>query len=347
LDGERASSLNLFKHRINFAGQWLTAGCIAGVSTPPEQRLKGYSRRVMVNSLRWMRQNGCDISLLFGIQSFYPKFGYAEVLPSIEFELPTEEATQLSAGGYRFVAYKDEHLPAVLSMYRSNNQLLTGVMQRDSRTWNPFRRGIRWGVQARCRVAIDKTGKPAGYVVYDDSEAASVIEAGSANASVFPALISAAGRRARRRGTDRIVLDLPENSRLMGWCADMGLTKHTHYRRDGGAMVRMIHIHSAMDKLAPVLAERVGKGSGGLNIHTNLDIVGLAWSAGRVHVGAPSARATSASMPQWALAQLLYGYVDAQTLSDKGTLSCSKQTVSLLRRLFPTGPHHFHAVDKF
>lgn len=347
VNGGRASSANIRRYEVGFAGCRLLAGGVAGVSTAMEHRFKSYARSVMVNSLRWMRKAGCDVSLLFGISGFYPKFGYAEVLPQVTFTLNARQAAGLDGEGFRFVAFRREHLPALLAMYRDDNRERTGPIRRDIRTWRPFRKGVRWGLKTACRVALDADEKPAGYFVYDRrAEGARIVEAGFAGPRVFPAIVAATGRLARRRGGDEVVFNLPEDSRLMAWCKRLGIEKRVRHRRDGGGMARMINIPSALGKLAPLLAGRVG-GRGRLTIRTNLDNATIAWSPGRASVLPASAAGPQAAMPQWALAQLLYGYADAPELADRGILTGSAEAVRIVSGMFPAGPHFFYGVDEF
>ena len=52
-------------------------------------------------------------------------------------------------------------------------------------------------------------------------------------------------------------------------------------------------------------------------------------------------------MPQWALAQLLYGYADTSELADRGILTGSAEAVPVMSDMFPAGPHFFYGVDEF
>ena len=52
-------------------------------------------------------------------------------------------------------------------------------------------------------------------------------------------------------------------------------------------------------------------------------------------------------MPQWALAQLLYGYRTAEALAAAGTLKASRQAVEALSDLFPLRPHFHYLADHF
>src|SRR5215211_2455125 len=49
---------------------------IGGVGTDEPFRRRGYSRRVMVAAVDAMRSGDAALSTLYGIQDFYPKFGF-------------------------------------------------------------------------------------------------------------------------------------------------------------------------------------------------------------------------------------------------------------------------------
>jgi len=345
--GRPVSSTNICDLQQNFGTRRLRLGGIAGVHTVAEHRLKGYSRRVMVNSLRYMWRAGYDMALLFGIPAFYPKFGYAPVLPDVRFVLSVGDLAHFRSSGYRFVGFSQKYLKAVLGMYHRNNAARTGPIYRDAGTWRPFRRGIRWGVRAVCRIILDKRDKPAGYFVYDaHAEGARIVEVGFVSPDVFPAILAASVRLARRRGDDRIRFQLPEDSALMAFCKPFALEKHIRYRADGGAMARMINVRSTLNKLGPMLADRV-TGTGSITIRTNLDGVSLAWSKGAMRISPPKRGGLQARLPQWALAQLLYGYQGAPALAASAILKASRQSVDTLARLFPPGPHYYYKVDSF
>lgn len=145
---------------------------------------------------------------------------------------------------------------------------------------------------------------------------------------------------------EHINLTLPEDDAFLEFCKPLGLRKETTYVPDGGAMVRMINVRGALGKLAGELETRL-PGVRGLNISTNLGLVGLFQVGGRLTVGEPRDRGLSAQLPQWALAQLLYGYVSARSLAASATLKASPGGIDVLERLFPVGPHYYYAMDRF
>ena len=347
-DGAEASSLWVIDFEQQIGSATVRMGGIGGVGTKPERRFQGYSRRLLEGALRWMRREGFDVSTLYGIPSFYPKFGYAEFLPDVRFTLAARDAERAAGGGgYRLVKFQPVHLRAVLRMYRANNAGRTGPTRRDPRHWEPFRKGVDYGRKAIAKVALGAKGGVAGYVVLDSEHlTATVIEVGFATPAVFPALLRAAVLRALRQRLETLVLRVPEDDAFAAWCQPLGLRKEVTWRRDGGGMVRMIRIASALGKAAGELGTRID-GAGRLTLYTNLEDVGLEWSGGRLAVGAPHRSGPKAQMPQWALAQLLYGYRGAAALAADGTLRASRGALGALAAMFPVRPHYHHLVDHF
>ena len=53
------------------------------------------------------------------------------------------------------------------------------------------------------------------------------------------------------------------------------------------------------------------------------------------------------NLPQWALAQLLYGYRDVASLAAEGELRGTKAGLAALAAMFPPGPHFHYRIDTF
>ena len=346
--GEEVSSLTVVDFRQQIGSQTVRMGGIASVGTHRDHRFQGYQRRVQESSLRWMRAEGFDTAMLYGIPSFYPKFGYAQAFAGVEFTLAVRDAEKAEPAGHRFVDFSPKrHTRAVLKMYHANNAGRTGPTRRDVRHWVPFRKGIRYDSEAVCKVALDARGRPAGYFVcHQEHLTATVIEAGFAAPAVLPDILRAAARLAVRQRLESIRLLLPEDDALVACCQPLGLRKTVHYRAEGGGQVRMIRIPSALSAVAGELGSRM-RTTGRLTLRTNLDDVGLSWSPGRLTVGPAWPRGPQARMPQWALAQLLYGYRPAEGLAHEGVLKASAAATAALAEMFPVRPHYHWLVDHF
>jgi predicted acetyltransferase len=232
-------------------------------------------------------------------------------------------------------------------MYRRNNEGRTGVTRRDPKHWRPFHKGLHWGSDADVDVALDARGKPAGYIVFHRSHnTAVVIEAGFRTRKVLSALLRRAAERAWERRLESVELRLPEDDALVEHCIPFGLNKRVRYAADGGAMVRMIDVQGALHAIADELVGRI-RMPGQLNLRTNLGGAGLFWEPDVLGVGDPLPNAPTLRLPQWALAQLLYGYRSADALAGEGIVRGPKAGISLLRELLPVHPHYQFAVDHF
>jgi predicted acetyltransferase len=284
--------------------------------------------------------------MLYGIPAFYPKFGFAPAFPHVTYTMAVRDAQRVPHGRLRFVKFTDGHLRAVLRMYERNNSGRTGPTRREAKVWAPFRRGRNWGPRIAVRVGLDGRGRAVAYLAHDVQLDATIVEVGYARPQAFGDLVRLAAGVAWASRAEKITFLLPEDEPLMRFCAPYGLNKELRYRPDGGCMVRMINIPAAMRKIAPLLATRAG-GSGRLTIRTNLDDVGLSWSPGRLEVGRPRRQGPTVRLPQWALAQLLYGYRDTDSLVQHGNLAGTKEGISALSMLFPPGPHYHYLVDHF
>ena len=324
-------------------------GGIAGVNTPEKHRFRGHSRRVLENALRWMRQNGFQASMLYGIPSYYPKFGYIGAFPRPTISVKVRDAETVGRVGHPVVPFQaEEHLEAVLEMYHCVNRNRTGVTRRDPDTWDPFRKGRRWNSGAIVKVAVDADGSPAGYIVFDDAHfTATVIEVGCSAGTVCGDLLRVAADYAWEQRLETIDFLLPEDHAFVEYLKEIGFRKTVVAARDGGPMVRMLNIPEALGRICRELASRMPAYPGDLTIRTNLDDVTVAWNQEGVRVCDARPASLTATMPQWALAQLFYGVRTPDSLAAHGHVTASAQALAALRQFFPVRPHFHYPVDAF
>ena len=345
-DNRDASWTTVIDFRQQIGAGVIRMGAIAAVGTREDCRFRGYSRRIMINAHRWMRGNGFDTVLLYGIKGFYPKFGYAKAFPDIWCSIALRDAEAVQSAGYRIVDFEPRHKKALVRMYEANNAGRIGPSRRDPGTWEP-RQGLHYKTKAVLKVAVDADNRPAGYIaLHSACPPAAIIETGFVSRSVFPDLLLEAARLALASRLEYINLTLPEDDAFLEFCKPLGLRKEITYPPDGGAMVRMINVRGTMGKLAGELESRMPDIQC-LNIFTNLDSAGLYLLNGRLAVGEPRKRGLSVRLPQWALAQMLYGYCSARSLATSAALKTSPEGIDVLERLFPVRPHYYYAMDRF
>jgi hypothetical protein len=347
--GQEVSWAVLVDYRQQIGDGVVRMAGLGGVGTHDEHRFRGYARRVLDNWLRVARREGYDVAMLYGISGFYPKFGFAETFPGIVHRLAVRDAERGAGGGLRFADYRREHLPAVLKMYHRNNAGRTGPTLRGAK-WRAFPRGLAWNAPAVVRVGLDRRGRPMAYLVHDATDPTAVLELGCAGPAQFGDLLREAAAVAWGLRAGQIQFHLPPDHDFIRFCLCLGLQQEATYRRDGGAMVRLIHVKHALEKIAPVLARRA-RGRGRLLLRTNLGAALLEWSPRRMKVSSPAGRAAGpreqVRLPQWALAQMMYGYLDVRTLAARGAVQGSPRALAAMEGLFPMGHHYHYFSDKF
>jgi len=317
---------------------------IAAVETHPEHRQKGHCRRLMRNALRWARQNGYDTSQLFGIPTFYPKFGYVQAFPYVRFSITVRDAEVLHSHGHRIVRYAPKFLQILLRIHQRNNLGRTGPIRRDPKQWQSK---PGFGRRRDVRVLLNRSGTPAGYFVFEaETSRLTVVEAGWSSEMVLPDIVLAAAGIAAKLRLESVNYLLPEDHLLMDFCRPLRLWQRVTHRKDSGAQVRLVSVATTLTKLAKDIGTRLA-GSGSLNIHTNLDDARISWSDGSCTVDASDKGKPVVQMPQWALAQLVYGYRTARSLKIEGAIRGTATSTELLDQMFPRIPHFFYAVDEF
>jgi predicted acetyltransferase len=138
---EKSTRISLLADSEDVSGLWVhdltmrigtvpvRMGGIGGVSTKPDHRKKGYARKVLEDAVGFMRESGYDVSALFGIPDFYPRFGYAVCMPECECSLSTRDAERAEQS-LEWSVMSDADAPAVLALYDETNRARTGTLVR-------------------------------------------------------------------------------------------------------------------------------------------------------------------------------------------------------------------------
>ena len=256
-DEEDVSRLLLIEYQMRFGSAKLKMGGIAGVGTNEEHRNKGYSRRVMEDSTAFMTENGFDVAMLFGIPNFYPKFGYATVIPETWIYLETEEA-QAAIPTYQIRKFKKSDVPKILSLYAANNAERTGTPLRDETRWTKFKMGSGFRVDADPYVVLDTDDEVIGYFVCDDTEEnCTLCDIGFQNRTIFETVVRFLADRAKRIKAAQIQCHIPADHPFTIFCQRYGCRTNTNNLKNGGGMMRIINQSSTLKKITGELEKRL------------------------------------------------------------------------------------------
>lgn len=344
------SGLWIVDHQMRVGSVTLRMAGVAGVSTNDQHRKKGYSRRVITRSVEYMREDGYDVSMLFGIRNFYPKFGYAATPFDYRVELAAKSALQ-AEGVFQTRSLEDKDLAAIRVIYEMNNSMRSGSVTRTDE-WEGFSRGSGFDVGTRPCVVVNHLDEVLGYFVWDDTEDRSMVsEAGASHPAVWHSMVHAFAQRAEKLQHEGIQLLIPPDHPLSLVCKRYGCRIQIACPSDGGGMMRIVNLGSTFRKLLPELSRRWLHSDlgwhGCLRLCTDIGEVCLKLSRTGVELGESEHEIRSLTIPQTKLTQLLIGYrTAAEVQSDEG-VEIPTSALSWLNALFPASYPYIWWSDRF
>jgi predicted acetyltransferase len=355
IDNEMVSFLTVIDHQMRIGSAQVRMGGIGGVETKKKHRKKGYMRTLMEDTIAYMKQEGYDVSMLFGISNFYTKFGYAVCLPSHKCTLATRdaEAAKKDAGDHTIRNIEKEDLASVLALYNANNVRRTCSIVRTKEVFSGFRRGSRYGRPADRFLIEDDHNKLLAYAVFDKSEQeVDVVEVESREDRLFPALLYEFAKMAIERRCGHISLFMPPDHPFAEFAHRVGCECITQYSKNGGGMMRIISQEALFEKIKGELGRRIadskfGDYSGSLRIRTDIGNATFEIRDGLLDMASGQESECSLDLPQAKLIQLLVGYRTVRDILSDSDVEASHSLAPLLPILFPETVPYVWSADHF
>lgn len=347
LNGEEVSHLWVIDFEMRIRTAVVRMGGIAGVWTDERHRLKGYATQVLRDSLRFMKEEGYDVSLLFGIPNFYHRFGYATVLPRYKVfleakNLPSEESE------ITVRPYSPQDKEGVLRIYEENNKGRTGTIVRSPERWEGFSKGSGWGILPLPLVFL-RGEELVGYMVEDKEGEAVISDMGVTDRRVFHSMLREIKRDCERKGKERACLVMPPDFPFVEFCQRYEARLEIEFPHNRDGMGRIINLEGLFKKLEGYLGRCWdGKHRGVLSIHTEIGEVSLELREGEVEVLPIGEGDWNLDIPQAKLMQLVMGYRSIDDLLlDGDVLLEGEEGAEILRKFFPRGFAHCWLTDAF
>jgi len=360
-DKTRVAHLWVIDHTMRLGHVTVRMAGIGGVYTEREHRRKGYMRHLFQDTLKYMTDKGYEVSMLFGIENFYNKFGYATALPQYRFSLKTRDAEDAVAADSDLVSHPvtAKDMVDVLALYDRCNAERTGSIVRSPDTFKAFRKGTNWDSRVESRLWRDGTGKLLAYMVWDqDPKVVRVGELHAADAAMFPTLLHSLAQQAIEKRCEDITFVMPPDHAFAEFAQRYGTRWTIVYPRYSDGMMRILNQQPLFEKLAPELSRRLEQAAavrdwvGTLGLRTDLGTTVLAIDHGTVTVDSDSGdedrtHDLDLSLPQWALMQLVMGYRSVRDVVDSPGVKLVGEEDELLNALFPRQAPFVWPADYF
>lgn len=342
LGGRLITHFGVWGYLMRIGVARVRAGGIGMVATDGEHRRRGLMARTVRASMAAMRDLGYDLSLLFGLEDFYDKFGYVRAWSDT---IWTVRAGDLPAEGrdIQVRRFRPSYRPDIDGIYNRDNAMATGTAVRPTypRFMHPRpMEGHLW---------TDARGRPAGYVVL--LRRGAQVECGEVGGDIEQALRVLAKLARRWRCQEIRFSTFSDASPLIRRLRQGTCSAETHYVRAGGAMVATINLASALRKMARELERRraashLARWRGNLVVADERERVTLCLGRSRITVreGGASEHAIRGGAH---LAQLLIGADDPAAIIDAAGMRTSGEARSLAEVLFPNQHPQLSQRDRY
>lgn len=354
LEGKAVSRLWIHDLTWRVGSAHVRMGGIGGVGTDSTHRNKGYSRRCLDRACGYMREEGYEMSALFGISAFYHKWGFASVMPEPRLTISTRAAEEsVRPAGVRVrIFHPKRHAREILEIYELNNRVRSGSLVRPTAAkWQPFRMGSGFFTRAESFVVTGARGRVLGYASHDVSKTEVIVaEAGCREPEGYAAVTAELARRAVVRRTGEIVFLLPVDHPFAAYLQRWDVTHRLAFAKWGAGMARIMNVAPALEKCSREFERRIAGsglrgGSFSLCFVTDIGAATILARKGRVRIRAGAGAGSRVEVPQSVLTQWLLGYRGPG--EGAAGVAVPAEAAGPIEALFPKGFPYMFPADRF
>lgn len=340
VDGRIVSHASIVEKRMRIGRGVVKVAGIGDVFTHPEHRGQSYSRLIMEDAIKYMREHDYPLSMLYGIPDYYHKFGYIEAMGTCSVFLQVKCLEGLEGKGVLRPG-EEKDVPRLNALYNKAYGRKTGAAERVEAHWYKVL-GPR-----SLTVLEDDSGRVAGYAVTPAKRSGELYlsEAVAPDLDAARSLLGHFGRLARERYLSELELRMAPDHFLAQYAQLIGCRLVTRFfgEGEGQAMLRTIDLFQLLEAIREELEQRLAV-SAFQNATTGFNLVtdeageaGLELEGGKirlspqVHAGRPTLE-----LPQNLLTRTLVGYWSVGQLRMRHPRpAIPRELETLLDALFP------------
>jgi predicted N-acetyltransferase YhbS len=345
LDGTVVTSTTVFRYLTRIGGARLVTAGIGAVATHKDYRKRGLMRQTFGGMVEALPEAGYDVSVLFGIPDFYWQFGYVRGWSDDTFSLKAT-ALQPACPAPATESFAGPDLPeAVLACMNRWQENLDGTAVRPTGGG----RNKHQGEHIQCLAWRDENGELDGTLILKLEEKRVLVEDACGDPETVIALVANACQEHEREEAafPRLHYRSPLARRLrLGDCQ-----VHRSYRRNGGALVRVVNLRSCLEKLRDDFSARLAPSRyhdwhGLLTVDDGREEVGLRLAAGTVRVVSALPSLHQLHAGDYA-ASLVFGAEDPADTLARPQVETTGLAAELATILFPELDPQLPSLDRY
>jgi len=198
VEGKIGSMMLIIRRQVRIGRAIVYNAIVSPVATCVGYEKKGYCSAVMRDGIRYMKQQGFDISTLWGHQWLYTRYGYSPAMvgPSVAIKPERCRSTDVK-DTFTIQPYEETQAKAVTEIHHKNtiNQVLAEIRNPEPFEWKVHSPHVEF------QTVIDKKGRVIGYYSISQTSPSgrNVLEIGVANTEackiIFNKLLNYAKQR--------------------------------------------------------------------------------------------------------------------------------------------------------
>ena len=315
---------------------------VGPVATHPDYQGKGYCSAVMRNAVQYMKSQGLDMTILWGISWLYPHYGYSPAMLKTELVIKPRDDGPAKKESGELRPFTEDDLEEMTRIYNSNTATRTCAEIRSPRMWH-WKPG---GSEVKLEVLIDRKGRVIGYRALGRdwggqpcAHEISVLNDESCQV-MFASLLETAKEKGLKE-LRRIVHPDHPFSRFAFW-----RDSEIRMQSGGGAgMARVLNLVSLLTNMTKEFERtlrhsELHKFAGSLKITSEEESALLEISRGEVSISSDSAKdGRHLDIPLACLNPLITGYKGIRELAKNPHVNVKggKHALRLIEVLFPKG----------
>lgn len=333
--------VNVIDRLVHIGAALVRCAIVAPLATEVASQGTGVGSALMRDTLQWARQNGFQLSMLWGHTWLYPRYGYAPGIKSYDVAV-SPQALPLGDAAYTLRLGSAADSPALMQVYQAAMATTTLAEVRSDEPWewrphNPA---------TRVEVAIDPAGALRGYLrATPDGQQLRVSEIVALDAGAAQALYDRVLYLAREQAAAEIHVTATPTNRWSRLAFSRGAQLRIS-SGSGAGMVRLLDLPSFLQAIQPELEQRVATSEFagrrvGIRVETPVGRATVRVEHGEVVID-ETRSASSVTLPFHALGPLITGYQPiTELLGQPGVFLHGAGGQRLLDVLFPEGYPHW------
>jgi len=358
-DGTPIAHIRVADRTMRLGAAMVRVGGIGDVCTHPFHRKRGLMRRLFAHVVEFMREEEYDLSMLWGIEKFYDKFGFSTALSDETCQIPRRQVARRKAP-YRGRRARRTDAKAIERLFKADLAIRDGAMERPGNLW--LKQAVR---EKLCRILVDDKGRPRAYYrARPDGDAFILSEVSLGRKPDEAAIVSVIAdmvRVAKSREKLNLRFELPPEHPIGQFCVADGCQIRRHIGHRGGSMARITNLETLCERMAPewhrlLAASPVARWTGRLrlktdrsaSLRTGMGTLDLAIRRGRIKCEPAKGRPpTIIAASQDKLTRLVLGFHAPPAALLFGEARITSAALPLAEALFPQRSLAIFPSDRF